>query len=76
MEPVAETPAEDELAKLKTSKTAMKRFKVSGSGKLIRRRAYDNHMFIHKRGNRKRRLGSDATLTPAFEKRMKRMLGM
>jgi len=33
-------------------------------------------MFLHKGGSQKRRLGEDATLTPAFEKRMKRLLGI
>lgn len=64
------------MPKLKTRKTAAKRFKISGTGKLIRRKAYDNHMFLHKGGSQKRRLGEDATLTPAFEKRMKRLLGI
>jgi large subunit ribosomal protein L35 len=63
------------MPKFKTRKSAAKRFKISGTGKLLRRRAYDNHMFLHKSGSRKRRLDKDATLNPTFEKRMKRLLG-
>jgi large subunit ribosomal protein L35 len=63
------------VPKLKTRKTAAKRFKVTGTGKLLRRKAFNNHMFLHKGGSQKRRLGNDSTMTGAFAKRMLRMLG-
>ena len=36
------------MPKIKTRKTAAKRFKVTGTGKLIHQHAYRNHLNIHK----------------------------
>lgn len=44
------------MPKLKTRKAAAKRFRASGSGKLMRRKAFRNHLLQHKSSNRKRRL--------------------
>lgn len=44
------------MPKLKTRKAAAKRFQKSGSGKLLRRKAFRNHMLQHKTSTRKRRL--------------------
>ena len=44
------------MPKLKTRKAAAKRFQRSGSGKLMRRKAFKNHMLHHKTPTRKRRL--------------------
>jgi large subunit ribosomal protein L35 len=44
------------MPKLKTRKAAAKRFQRSGSGKLMRRKAFKNHMLYHKTPTRKRRL--------------------
>lgn len=64
------------MPKLKTKKTATKRFKISGTGKIIRRKAYNNHMFFHKGGSQKRRLDQDAVLSKTEEKRVRRMLAL
>lgn len=63
------------MAKLKTNKTAAKRFKISGSGKITRRRPNNNHMFLHKSGSQKRRLEEEPQLFKGEEKRVKRLLG-
>ncbi|HEY9619644.1 MAG TPA: 50S ribosomal protein L35 [Crinalium sp.] len=44
------------MPKLKTRKAAAKRFRRSGSGKLMRRKAFKNHLLQHKSATRKRRL--------------------
>jgi large subunit ribosomal protein L35 len=44
------------MPKLKTRKAAAKRFQRSGSGKLMRRQAFKNHMLQHKTATRKRRI--------------------
>ncbi|NJN85455.1 MAG: 50S ribosomal protein L35 [Leptolyngbyaceae cyanobacterium SL_7_1] len=44
------------MPKLKTRKSAAKRFRRSGSGKLMRRKAFKNHMLEHKSSTRKSRL--------------------
>lgn len=64
------------MPKLKTSKTAAKRFKISGSGKIMRRKAYNNHMFFHKSGSQKRRLDQEAELSKTEQKRVRRLLGL
>lgn len=48
------------MPKLKTRKSAAKRFRRSGSGKLMRRKAFKNHMLEHKSTARKTRLGQIA----------------
>ena len=42
--------------KLKTYKAAAKRFRRSGSGKIMRRKAFRNHLLEHKSAVRKSRL--------------------
>ncbi|WAL58655.1 50S ribosomal protein L35 [Thermocoleostomius sinensis] len=44
------------MPKLKSRKAAAKRFSRSGSGKLMRRKAFKNHMLQHKSSARKRRI--------------------
>ncbi|MDX2241439.1 MAG: 50S ribosomal protein L35 [Leptolyngbyaceae cyanobacterium bins.302] len=48
------------MPKLKTRKAAAKRFRRSGSGKIMRRKAYRNHLLQHKTSARKRRLAQPA----------------
>ena len=64
------------MPKLKTKKTAVKRFKVTGTGKIMRRKPYNNHMFFHKSGAQKRRLDQESVLSPTEAKRVKRMLAI
>lgn len=64
------------MPKLKTSKTAAKRFKISGSGKIMRRKSYNNHMFFHKSESQKRRLDQEVELSKSEKKRVKRLLGL
>lgn len=47
---------DETMPKLKTRRSAAKRFKKSGSGKFMRRKAYKNHLLEHKGRDRKRRL--------------------
>lgn len=50
------------MPKLKTRRAAAKRFKRSGSGKWMRRKAFKNHILEHKTTARKRRLGAMAVV--------------
>jgi large subunit ribosomal protein L35 len=50
------------MPKLKTKKSAAKRFRLTGSGKIRRRKAYKNHMLDHKSAEQKRRRLSNLTL--------------
>jgi large subunit ribosomal protein L35 len=62
------------MPKIKTRKTAAKRFKVTGTGKLIHSHAYRNHLNIHKGPAEKRNLANDSELYKGKRKSIKRML--
>ncbi len=55
-------PRWGDMPKLKTRKAAAKRFKATGSGKFLRRRAFRNHLLDHKSPKRKRYLGTMAVV--------------
>ena len=62
------------MPKMKTSRAAVKRFKVTGSGKLKRNKAYKSHILTKKTTKRKRNLRK-ATMTDATNvKTMKKIL--
>lgn len=62
------------MPKIKTRKTAAKRFKVTGTGKLIHTHAYRNHLNIHKGASEQRRLGQGSELYKGKRKSIKRLL--
>ena len=55
-------PAPEDMPKLKSRKAAAKRFKVTGSGKFMRRRAFRSHLLDHQSPKRKRYLGTMAVV--------------
>lgn len=63
------------MPKVKTRKTAAKRFKVTARGNLLRRRAYRTHKLIAKNGARKRMYAKEFTVEAANIKTIKKMLG-
>src|SRR5258708_39096308 len=63
------------MPKMKTHRGAAKRFKITGTGKILRRKAYRDHLLEHKPTRRTRRLGRAAEVTGGDRKRVKRMLG-
>ncbi|QEY32540.1 50S ribosomal protein L35 [Synechococcus sp. RSCCF101] len=62
------------MAKLKTRKAAAKRFKVTGSGKFMRRRAFRNHLLDPKSPKRKRYLAGMALVDERDAENVSRML--
>ncbi|MGQ7298112.1 50S ribosomal protein L35 [Quadrisphaera sp. KR29] len=63
------------MPKMKTHSGAKKRFKVTGSGKLMRERTNLRHLLEGKSTRRTRRLSVDTQLSPADTKRAERLLG-
>ncbi len=62
------------MPKLKTSKAAAKRFKITGTGKLKRMKAFKSHILTKKSAKRKRNLRK-AVMTDATNiKNMKKIL--
>ena len=64
------------MPKMKTHRGAAKRFKVTPTGKIRRRRAYMNHILEKKTSKRKRRLNAPDVGDKSDEKRVRRMLGV
>lgn len=46
------------MVKLKTSKSIQKRFRITGSGKILRRQAFKAHLLAKKSSKRKRLLAN------------------
>jgi large subunit ribosomal protein L35 len=63
------------MPKMKTHSGANKRFRLTGTGKIMRRRANRNHYFEHKPSTRTRRLAGYVELAPGDGKNMKKLLG-
>ena len=63
------------MPKIKTHKGASKRFKITGSGKIVREKAYTSHILTKKNAKRKRRLGNDIEVSTSDTKKVKRLLG-
>ena len=62
------------MPKMKTSRAAAKRFKVTGTGKLVRNKAYKSHILTKKSQKRKRNLRKQTVIDPSNEKNMKKIL--
>jgi large subunit ribosomal protein L35 len=62
------------MPKMKTHRGAAKRFKKTGSGKIVRGHQNKRHILTKKSPKRKRHLRKDALIDPADEKRIKQML--
>lgn len=62
------------MPKLKTSRSAAKRFKKTGTGKLIRNKAYKRHILTKKSAKRKRNLRKAVVTDATNAKVMKKLL--
>ena len=62
------------MPKMKTKKAAAKRFKVTGTGKLKRMKAYKSHILTKKSAKRKRNLRHATTVDATNVKTMKKIL--
>lgn len=61
-------------SKMKTKKAAAKRFKITGSGKVMHRQTGQNHLLSKKSSRRKRRMSLDAELTTKEAATAKRLV--
>lgn len=62
--------------KMKSKKAILKRFKLTGTGKLTRRRQHGRHLKSSKSKKQKRRFATTANVHPAFEKKIKRFINV
>ena len=63
------------MSKNKTHSGTKKRFRVTGSGKLMREQAGARHLLEHKSSRKTRRLASDQPVAVADVKRVRTLLG-
>ena len=62
------------MPKMKTKRAAAKRFKVTGSGKIMRMKAYKSHSLTKKSTKRKRNLRKATEVDQTNVNSMKRLL--
>ena len=64
------------MPKMKTHSGAKKRFKVTGTGKLLREKAGKRHLLEHKSSKLTRRLTGTTEFAKADRKTIKKLLGI
>ena len=62
--------------KMKTHRGAAKRFKVTGTGKIRRRKSHNNHILEKKSPKRKRQYRRDGEVSAADRSQVRRQLGV
>lgn len=60
--------------KLKTRKSTAKRMKVTGTGKIMRRKGWKGHLLSGKNPTRRRRLSGDVEITKSDRENARRMI--
>ncbi len=62
------------MPKMKTKRAAAKRFKTTGTGKLVRNKAYKSHILTKKSPKRKRNLRKATVMDESNVSNMKKVL--
>jgi large subunit ribosomal protein L35 len=62
------------MPKMKTRRSAAKRYRLTGTGKIRRAKACASHMLARKRRNRKRRLRDNDTIDKADERMARKLV--
>jgi large subunit ribosomal protein L35 len=62
------------MPKMKTHRGAAKRFKKTGTGKIVRSHSMKRHILTKKSSKRKRRLRKDVVVNPSDHSRLAQML--
>jgi large subunit ribosomal protein L35 len=66
---------ENWMPKLKRHRGCAKRFKITASGKIKRKKAYASHILTKKTSKRKRSLRQSGLIHKRDERRIKRLMG-
>ena len=64
------------MPKMKTHRGAAKRFRVTGTGKVVRKKAYNSHLFSSKSAKRKRSLEKEVEVSRADSSNVRKILGI
>lgn len=62
------------MPKMKTHSSLKGRFKITGTGKVLRYKAYRNHLLSHKSSKQKRVLSTNPVMSSGDFKRLKQSL--
>ena len=62
------------MPKMKTNRGAAKRFKITGSGKIVRNKAYSSHILTKKSTKRKRNLRKSGLVDSANLRQVSRLI--
>ena len=62
------------MPKIKTNRGAAKRFKTTGTGKIVRNKAFANHILTKKSTKRKRNLRKSGLVDSANKKSISRLI--
>jgi large subunit ribosomal protein L35 len=62
------------MPKMKTNRGAAKRFKTTGTGKIVRNKAYASHILTKKTTKRKRKLRKSGLVDSSDVKNIKRLI--
>jgi large subunit ribosomal protein L35 len=62
------------MPKTKSSRAARKRFKVTGTGKVMRYRGFKSHILTKKHPKRKRRLRQPTTVVGRIARRIRQLV--
>jgi large subunit ribosomal protein L35 len=63
------------MPKMKTHKGMAKRIKLTGTGKMLRRKAFRNHLLAHKQSSLKRSYVKEFQVSSGDAANIKKMLG-
>jgi large subunit ribosomal protein L35 len=64
------------MPKQRTNRSAAKRFKLTGSGKIKRHKAYASHLLASKSRKRKRKLRKAVLVSPGDQARIRKLMGV
>ena len=67
-------PENQDMPKLKTHKGASKRFKKTGTGKVVRQHAFARHILTSKSRKRKNKLHTSVVADPSDQAKLQRMI--
>ena len=59
------------MPKMKTHRASAKRYRVTGSGKLVRRKAFKKHLLVNKSSKRLRQISGTEVVHETDERRVK-----
>ncbi len=63
------------MPKMKTHSGAKKRFRVTGTGKIMREQGGGRHLLEHKSSRKMRSISGDLELSKPYQKKIKKLLG-